>query len=100
MNVQSEIADKKKAILESTLELIRNNGFQGTPISLIAANAGVASGTIYHYFNSKDEIIVELYHLVRKEMLAAMFDDAYKEKDYVKAESELKKGLILKSLSE
>ena len=82
MNVQSEIADKKKAILKSTLRIIRNNGFQGTPISLIAKDAGVASGTIYHYFTCKDDIILDLYNTIRKEMLAAMFDDVSKESDF------------------
>ena len=52
MIVQSDIPDKREAILKSTLELIKDNGFHGTPISLIAKNAGVASGTIYHYFPS------------------------------------------------
>ncbi|MEO9021604.1 MAG: TetR/AcrR family transcriptional regulator [Ginsengibacter sp.] len=75
MNVQSEITDKKKAILKSTLRIIRTNGFQGTPISLIAKDAGVAAGTIYHYFENKDAIILELYNTIREEMLAAMFDD-------------------------
>lgn len=82
MNVQSEIVDKKDAILKSTLKIIRSNGFQGTPISLIAKDAGVASGTIYHYFASKDAIILELYNTIRKEMLAAMFDDVIKESDF------------------
>ena len=69
MNVQSEISDKRKSILDSTLELIRQNGFQGTPISLIAKNAGVAAGTIYHYFENKEAIIIELHDVIRKEML-------------------------------
>jgi AcrR family transcriptional regulator len=82
MNVQSEIAGKKKAILKSTLRIIRSNGFQGTPISLIAKDAGVASGTIYHYFPSKDALILELYNTIRKEMLAAMFDNVPEECDF------------------
>jgi len=55
------ISDKKKAIFESTLELIKDNGFHGTPMSLVAKKANVAAGTIYHYFESKDELICELY---------------------------------------
>src|SRR5687768_16503726 len=59
------IAEKKKAILDSTLELIRQNGFHGTPMSLVAHKAGVACGTIYHYFDSKDRLITELYAYVK-----------------------------------
>jgi TetR/AcrR family transcriptional regulator, multidrug resistance operon repressor len=82
MIVQSEIQDKRKAILKSTLELIKDNGFHGTPISLIAKNAGVASGTIYHYFPSKDAIIMELNYQIKKDMVAAMFNDGNTKKDY------------------
>ena len=60
MIVQSEIAAKKKAILKSTLKLIKDNGLHGTTVSLISKNAGVASGTIYHYFPGKDDIILNL----------------------------------------
>jgi AcrR family transcriptional regulator len=61
-----ELAEKKRAILESTLELIKENGFHGTPMSLVAKQAGVAAGTIYHYFESKDELICELYSYVKE----------------------------------
>ena len=82
MNVQSDIAGKKEAILNSTLELIKENGFHGTPISLIAQKAGVASGTIYHYFSSKDAIIIELHQTIRKKMVLAMFSDVSTKKEY------------------
>jgi TetR/AcrR family transcriptional repressor of multidrug resistance operon len=82
MIVQSDIQGKRKAILKSTLELIKDNGFHGTPISLIARNADVASGTIYHYFPSKDAIIMTLYYQIKDEMVAAMFIDGNTKKSY------------------
>jgi TetR/AcrR family transcriptional repressor of multidrug resistance operon len=82
MIVQSDIPDKRKAILKSTLVLIKDNGFHATPISLIAKNAGVATGTIYHYFPTKDAIIMELYYQIKKEMVEAMFTDGNTEKEY------------------
>lgn len=82
MIVQSDIADKKEAILKSTLELIKDNGFHGTPISMIAKHAGVASGTIYHYFPSKDAIIVELHQRIKTEMVAAMFSKTNSSRSY------------------
>ena len=82
MIVQSDIQDKRKAILKSALELIKDNGFHGTPISLIARSARVATGTIYHYFPSKDAIIMELYHQVKKEMAEAMFREGDTKKEY------------------
>ena len=82
MIVQSEIAAKKKAILKSTLKLIKDNGLHGTTVSLISKNAGVASGTIYHYFPGKDDIILELNSQIKIEMIAAMFNNTGAKKNY------------------
>lgn len=60
-----EIAEKKKAIFESTLALVRKYGFHGTPMSMIAKESGVATGTIYHYFTSKEQLLNELYVYVK-----------------------------------
>lgn len=82
MIVQPDITDKKEAILKSTLELIKDNGFHGTPISKIAKHAGVASGTIYHYFHSKDAIIIALHQRIKTQMVAAMFNETNSSKEY------------------
>ena len=75
MNVQltAATAEKKQAIYESTLQLIKEFGFHGTPISQIAQEAGVATGTIYHYFASKEALIVELFQYTRERMQQAIF---------------------------
>jgi len=67
-----DTGDKKQAIFESTLELIRDHGFHGAPMSLVAKNAGVAAGTIYHYFESKEQLICELYEYSRGRVTAAI----------------------------
>lgn len=81
MNVQSrfvvttgviDTGDKKQAIFESTLELIKEHGFHGAPISLVAKNAGVAAGTIYHYFESKEHLIVALYEYNRDRVVSVI----------------------------
>jgi len=82
MNVQSDTGDKRKAILDTTLDLVRQYGLRGTPISLIAKNANVAAGTIYHYFQNKEAIIKELHNVIREEMLAAMFTENNDGKDF------------------
>lgn len=63
------ISEKKQAIFISTINLIKDHGFHGTPMSLVAKNAGVAAGTIYHYFDSKDQLICELYDFCKNEFL-------------------------------
>ena len=54
-------ADKREAILSAALHLIARSGLHNTPMSAIARAAGVAAGTIYIYFESKEELINELY---------------------------------------
>ncbi|MBW3545419.1 MAG: TetR/AcrR family transcriptional regulator [Bacteroidetes bacterium] len=66
-----QFTEKKIAILETTLELIREHGFHGTPISMVVKNSGVAAGTIYHHFESKDRLICELFQYVSDKLLAA-----------------------------
>lgn len=77
MNVQLEhTAEKKCAIFESTLRLVMKQGFHGSPMSQIAQEAGVATGTIYHYFASKDELIIELFKHCKRRIGSAMFKAA------------------------
>lgn len=64
------IQDKKTLLFESALELIRKHGFHGTPVGRVARQAGVAAGTVYTYFKSKDEMILELYTYVKSKVLA------------------------------
>ena len=80
-----DLADKKQAIFESALDLIKDRGFHGSPMSLVAKNAGVAAGTIYHYFASKEQLICELYdyNVVRMiDVIAQSLEEdvPYKEK--------------------
>ena len=82
MIIQSDIVDKRQAILDSTLELIKDNGFHGTPVSQIAKKAGVAAGTIYHYFPSKDSLILEIHSKIKAQMVEAMFKDVDSKKEY------------------
>ncbi len=64
MNVQLDqvtAADKRSSILDSTVKLIRQYGFHGTSMNQIAQEAQVATGTIYHYFESKEDLILAVF---------------------------------------
>ena len=74
--------DKKTAILEATLELITKNGFHATPMSMVAQHAKVAAGTIYHYFDSKEQLIDELYALHRDKVASVMLQGDDTSKPY------------------
>lgn len=62
-------------LLQSALQLFVSCGFENSPTAKIATNAGVATGTLFHYFSSKEELINELYLEVKKEMVNAMKKD-------------------------
>jgi TetR/AcrR family fatty acid metabolism transcriptional regulator len=49
--------DKFQRILDAAIEVIAENGFFESPVSKIAERAGVADGTIYLYFKSKDDVL-------------------------------------------
>jgi AcrR family transcriptional regulator len=59
--------DKRKAILQTALRLFVSRGFYGTPTSLISREAGVATGTLFFYFKTKEDLIDTLYREVKSE---------------------------------
>lgn len=65
--------DKRELILNTTLGLLSENGFHGTPISLIADKAGIGAGTIYRYFRNKEELINELFIEIQRRIIEAMY---------------------------
>ena len=49
--------DKYNRILDALMTLLENNNIQSISVSEIASTAGIAKGSIYYYFPSKDAII-------------------------------------------
>lgn len=52
--------DKRARILDAAVRVVADKGFFGATIAEIAREAGVADGTIYLYFRSKDDLLVSL----------------------------------------
>lgn len=50
-------SNKYQRILDAAVEVIAERGYFNSPVSAIAKRAGVADGTIYLYFKSKDEVL-------------------------------------------
>jgi AcrR family transcriptional regulator len=61
--------EKADKIFEAALSLFTTKGFHGTPTSEIAKTAGVANGTLFHYFKTKEVLINNLYLNVKNEMV-------------------------------
>lgn len=83
MITQSELPDKQIAILNAALRLFAEYGFHGTPTSKIASEAGIAHGTIFHYYKTKDELVVALYEHIKGD-LRRYLTDHIKESDSIK----------------
>jgi AcrR family transcriptional regulator len=52
----SEDPEKRLAILEQAIQTFAEFGFRGTDVQMIADRAGVGKGTIYRYFNKKEDL--------------------------------------------
>jgi TetR/AcrR family fatty acid metabolism transcriptional regulator len=65
-------ADKRARILEAAVRVFANRGFFGARVAEIARAAGVADGTIYLYFKSKDDLLICLFEDRMRRILAAL----------------------------
>jgi len=65
---------KRKAILDAAVELFADRGIGHAPTSAISSAAGVAEGTLFTYFKTKDDLLNELYREMRTEIDREMAD--------------------------
>ena len=61
MDAKAPPVDKRRQILDAAIRVFARQGFHACRVSDIADEAGVAYGLVYHYFNSKDEVLNELF---------------------------------------
>jgi AcrR family transcriptional regulator len=71
--------EKRKKILDAALKLFVEYGFHGTPTSKIAEEAGVANGTLFNKFKSKDDLIVALYVDIKSRMMKYIVENSAQE---------------------
>ena len=65
-------SENREKILATALTLFTERGFFGTPTSLISKEAGVATGTLFFYFRTKEELIDTLYCRIKSEAARAL----------------------------
>ncbi|HET9478273.1 MAG TPA: TetR/AcrR family transcriptional regulator [Pyrinomonadaceae bacterium] len=63
--------DKREAILRAATRVFAHNGYFNSKVADIAREAGVADGTVYLYFKSKEEILHSIFDRSVDEALAA-----------------------------
>jgi TetR/AcrR family transcriptional regulator, fatty acid metabolism regulator protein len=72
--VKAAAVDKRRLILDAAVRVFARQGFHTCRVSDIADEAGVAYGLVYHYFQSKDEVLDTLF-AERWELMLAAIDE-------------------------
>jgi TetR/AcrR family transcriptional regulator, repressor of fatR-cypB operon len=65
--------ERRELLMDAALHSFVERGFYGTSIPEIAARADVAAGTIYHYFDSKEALVNELYRMWKTRVAQRVF---------------------------
>ncbi len=62
----------REQLLRAARELIEEDGYGPASVVAITTRAGLAAGTLYRHFRSKEELFIELFRAVCDRELAAM----------------------------
>ena len=73
--------EKPQQIIDAAVRVFARNGFYNSRVSDIAREAGIASGTIYLYFKTKDEILVTLFREKMAAFVSALRTEIAREHD-------------------
>lgn len=71
MTSRPDREQRRRAILQAARESFCDKGYEQTAMAGIAAKVGVVEGTVYRYFDSKHELLIE----VLSDWYQQMFDD-------------------------
>jgi TetR/AcrR family fatty acid metabolism transcriptional regulator len=63
------VLDKRDAILRAAIDVFAERGFFHAQVADVARAAGIASGTVYLYFRSKDDLLVSVFERTMREAL-------------------------------
>jgi AcrR family transcriptional regulator len=70
--MKKQVNDKREAIMEAALKLFTERGFQGTSTAQISKEASIATGTLFNYFPTKEDLINSLYFEVKGRLSRSM----------------------------
>lgn len=64
------VGDKRDAIIRAATRVFAQRGFFNAQVADVAKAAGVAAGTVYLYFRSKDDLLVSLFERTMRDAIA------------------------------
>ena len=78
VNNSRTFEDKKREILEVSVEIFSERGYRATGLRDIAERVGLRQPSLYYYFPSKEHILIELYEQVMEDSIRAVLAVAEK----------------------
>jgi TetR/AcrR family fatty acid metabolism transcriptional regulator len=66
----AKVPDKRQAILRAATKIFAEKGFFNSKVADVAGEAGIADGTVYLYFKSKDDILHSIFDRAMEEFIA------------------------------
>ena len=66
---------KVEAIFKAALKLVLDTGFAGLKMSAVAQEARLATGTLYTYFNNKEDLINQLFRELKRAKMREVFEN-------------------------
>lgn len=73
---------KITAIHQATLELVIKNGFVGLKMADVAQRSGMATGTLYVYYKSKEELVADVFLLTKHKIVAVLLKPSHKSSTF------------------
>jgi AcrR family transcriptional regulator len=84
----------KNKLFETAIGLIKEKGYDGVTISQICENAGVAKGTFYVHYKSKEDIIKESYYSDMSQFVLKQYQNLISQDENMSIKDKIEKFLI------
>jgi TetR/AcrR family transcriptional regulator, fatty acid metabolism regulator protein len=96
MTSKAPPVDRRRQILDAAIRVFARQGFNSCRVSDIAREANVAYGLVYHYFDSKDQVLNELF-VERWSLLLKAIEEADEREIPARAKLDAAAGFIIGS---
>lgn len=70
------VGDKRRRILDAALRTFAERGYHGTTVPEVAQAARVGTGTLYRYFDTKEQLVNEVYRDAKQRLREALLEGA------------------------